>query len=107
MIASRPSNIRSIQDYPSADPEKRPTGYTMDVKPKGEIHTINDFRDTYSAAYKMPPSNKKTIDKFKKNETVAQGDVTRLINNLIKANDRATFKDIADEIFLTKLLKNL
>ena len=102
MIASRPSNIRSIQDYPSADPqerEKRPTGYIMDRKPAGEIHTINDFRDTYSAAYKMPPSNKKTIDKFKKNETVAQGDVTRLINNLIKTGDRATFKDISDEIF--------
>ena len=95
------SNIHTIQDYPSADPknEKKPTGYSMTKKPAGGVHTIHDFKDTYSAAYKMPPANKKTMDKLKKNETVPQADVTRLINYLIKAGDKATFKGISDEIF--------
>lgn len=102
------SNIHTIQDYPSADPknEKNPTGYSMTKKPVGSIHTIHDFKDTYSAAYKMPPANKKTMDKLKKNETVPQGDVTRLINYLIKHGDKATFKDISDEIFLKEKSKH-
>ena len=69
MMVSRPSNIRTIQDYqPAEDSDKmvrNPSGYMMDRKKDGGIHTVNDFKDTYKMVLKMKPlsdSNVKTID---------------------------------------------
>lgn len=102
------SNVKTISDYKpvSADPKEayyNPNkGYMMDKKPAGGVHTIGDFKDTYKMTLKMKPlsdSNNKTVDKLKKNETVPQADVTRLINSIIKTDNKGVFNEIADEVF--------
>ena len=43
--------------------------------------------------------NLKTIEKLKTDKAVPQADVTRLLNNLIKTQDKETFNDIANAVF--------
>ena len=87
---------------------------TQTQNPSKERTYRDDYNDEQKASKGIPskwnitltPSNIKTIEKLKNNESVPQADVTRMMNNLIKTGDKETFKDISDEVFKKEKAKH-
>ena len=87
---------------------------TQTENPSKERTYRDEYNDEQKASIQAPSkwninltsSNIKTIEKLKNNESVPQADITRMVNNLIKANDKETFKDISDEVFKKEKAKH-